>query len=88
MCGAFPWGTLAINVLGSFALGLLMGQGSAHVLLIAGAGLLGGFTTFSTASLETVRLLAGDRPLLGVVQGGTMLFACCLAAGLGLVFGA
>lgn len=62
-----PVGTLSINVLGSFALGLLTGHAGAHggaegVLLVAGTGLLGGFTTFSTANVEVVRLaLAGRR---------------------------
>jgi fluoride ion exporter CrcB/FEX len=50
----FPWGTLAVNVLGSAAIGLLggMGLGGAWRLLLM-TGLLGGFTTFSAFSLET-----------------------------------
>ena len=59
--GVFPFGTLLINVLGSFALGLLLGSqadGSAGVSLVAlaGTGFCGGFTTFSAFGYETVRL--------------------------------
>lgn len=56
---AFPWGTLIVNVLGSLAIGVLAARtaeaDSARLLL--GVGLLGGFTTFSAFSLETVRLM-------------------------------
>ena len=53
---AFPAGTLAINVSGSFALGLLTGLGAGdHLALLAGTGLLGAFTTFSTWMLDTHR---------------------------------
>lgn len=50
----FPWGTLAVNVMGSAAIGLIAGlgvQGEMRLLLVT--GLLGGFTTFSAFSLET-----------------------------------
>lgn len=62
----FPWATLAINVTGSFALGLLLrvalGRGwpEATVLPLS-AGFLGAFTTFSTFSNETWALLRDDR---------------------------
>ena len=51
----FPWGTLAVNATGSFALGLV----GTNVLL--GTGLLGGYTTFSTWMLETHRLAEDGR---------------------------
>ncbi len=58
-----PYGTLAVNVLGSFLLGLIM-EGSLRSTLLTpelrlglAVGFLGGFTTFSTFSYETVRLL-------------------------------
>ncbi len=51
---AFPWGTLAVNVVGSAAIGLLGGLGVAGDLrLLLITGVLGGFTTFSAFSLET-----------------------------------
>ena len=61
-----PVGTLVINVLGSFLLGLLSGQALAHggeasLLAVLGTGLLGGFTTFSTANVEVTRLALAGR---------------------------
>ncbi|MDQ1597492.1 MAG: fluoride exporter, partial [Microbacteriaceae bacterium] len=58
----FPLGTTIINVTGSFLLGLVTGLATTAVLpaewqLIIGTGLLGGYTTFSTASFESVRLI-------------------------------
>ena len=57
---AFPWGTLAVNVIGGLAMGALaarVGPDNENVRLLVGTGLLGGFTTFSAFSLETVRLM-------------------------------
>ena len=81
----FPLGTLAVNLLGSFALGLLVGADPGpDWLLVAGTGLLGGFTTFSTHAVESVRLLIGNRRA-GLALGnliGTAL-GCLVLAGLG-----
>ena len=94
--GSFlPWGTLSINVAGSFGLGLLAGLATgvlpAEWLLVLGTGLMGGFTTFSTASVETVRLLQAGRVAAALVNGLGMLLAAVAAAaagyGLGLVLG-
>lgn len=55
--GAFPWGTLAVNVAGSAAIGVLASLGLPDGLrLLLVTGLLGGFTTFSAFSLETAHL--------------------------------
>jgi CrcB protein len=55
--GVFPAGTLAVNLTGSFALGVLVGAGvEGDALLVAGTGLVGAYTTFSTWMLETHRL--------------------------------
>jgi fluoride exporter len=51
----FPWGTLAVNATGSFALGLL------GTSLLVGSGLIGAYTTFSTWMLETHRLAEDGR---------------------------
>lgn len=59
---AMPWSTLGINIVGSFALGLLAGASFARpdaspaLRAFLGVGLLGGFTTFSTFSVETIAL--------------------------------
>ena len=54
---AFPWGTLAVNLSGAFLLGVLNGNGvGGDALLLAGTGLLGSYTTFSTWMLESHRL--------------------------------
>jgi len=63
----FPWGTLAANTLGSMALGLLAGLWLHLPLqspwrLFAMAGVMGGFTTFSSFSLENLQLLRSGRP--------------------------
>jgi CrcB protein len=89
----YPWGTSVINVTGSFGLGLLTGA-AAHaglphdLLLILGGGLMGGYTTFSTASLETVRLAQAGRLGAALANGLGMLVACLAAAALGLALGA
>ena len=64
----FPYVIVGINLAGSLLLGVLLGAASHRevnpVLVIAlGSGLLGGFTTFSTFSVEAADLLRGGRPL-------------------------
>jgi fluoride exporter len=55
--GVFPIGTLAVNISGSFVLGVLVGAGvGGDALLVAGTGFVGAYTTFSTWMLETERL--------------------------------
>nr|WP_199859795.1 fluoride efflux transporter CrcB [Frigoribacterium sp. CFBP 8759] len=89
---AYPWGTTVINVSGSFALGVLTGLALQAVVApewkaVLGTGLLGGYTTFSTASVETVRLLAAGRRGAAVANGLGMLVACVGVASLGLWLG-
>jgi CrcB protein len=73
---SFPWHTLAINVGGAFLLGILMalnlerGVGSPSLRLLVGVGVLGGFTTFSTLSYESIALI--ERGL--VTQGFANMF--------------
>jgi CrcB protein len=65
----FPWGTLAVNVAGSCAFGVLAGLARSRGLLgpvqesILLVGLLGGFTTYSSFAFQTVELLAAGRPV-------------------------
>ena len=60
-----PWDILAINVLGSFLIGLVLGWQSEHlspnVRLLLGTGFCGGFTTFSTFSHQTLDLMAKGK---------------------------
>ena len=62
----FPWGTLAVNLIGGLAMGLLAGWigGSATrpAWFLLGVGLLGGFTTFSAYSLDLFQMLERGRP--------------------------
>jgi len=87
----FPAGTWIINVTGSFVLGLLTGLTahhglSTHVLTVLGTGVLGGYTTFSTFSYETVRLTEDGHGLvaIGNVVGSIAAGLAAAAAGLGL----
>jgi fluoride exporter len=78
----FPWGTLVINVSGSFVLGLVLavndaGRGGAALVALAGTGFCGGFTTFSSFGFETVRL-AEDGSFLEA----SLNIAASVAAGL------
>jgi len=88
--GAFPVGILLVNVSGSFLLGLLTALAAVIGpvwLTIAGVGVLGGFTTFSTVSVETVLLArAGRRDWAWLNLLGTLL-ACVVAAALGVLIG-
>jgi CrcB protein len=65
----FPYGTLAVNLLGSFVLGVVVGatvRGDAYD--VAGTGLLGSFTTFSTWALESHRLGEDGQLRLGALN--------------------
>ena len=86
---ALPVGTIAINIAGSFLLGLVAGlvithAAPAELQAIAGTGFLGGFTTFSTASFETVRLIQSRRTGLALLNGVGTAVAAVAAAAAGL----
>ena len=88
---AFPLGTTVINVSGSLVLGFVVAVAGAGLMseelrLIVGVGFLGGYTTFSTASFEAVRLVQDRRyrAALTVGPGMLVLGIAAAAAGLGL----
>ena len=91
----FPWGTLAVNVIGSFAMGVLAawlafraGEGWSQPLrLFLTTGILGGFTTFSAFSLDAVLLWERGETggALAYVTASVVLSVAGLSAGLALV---
>lgn len=90
LSGTLPWGTISINLSGSFLLGLLAGLASAQLLppawqLAVGTGFLGGYTTFSTASVETVRLLQAGKRAASLGNAFGTVVGALAAAGLGLL---
>lgn len=82
----FPWATVLINVTGSLLLGFIVGVVLFHgvsreLQLIAGVGFCGGYTTFSTASVETIRLMQRRRYWAGAFNAiGTLLITVAAAA--------
>ncbi|HEX8498711.1 MAG TPA: CrcB family protein [Actinomycetales bacterium] len=87
----FPWSTTVVNVSGSLLLGVvtgavLFGEASTTLQRLVGTGLCGGYTTFSTASVETLTLLRSGRFALAAANafGVTALSVAAAAAGLAL----
>ena len=86
----FPFGTLLVNVIGSFCLGLvyaLIEQGQIEIVLwrtSVGIGFLGALTTFSTFSVDTLLLLQQGFWLKGLLNIGLNLACCLFAAWLGI----
>ncbi|MCH7599538.1 MAG: fluoride efflux transporter CrcB [Myxococcales bacterium] len=85
IASTFPWGTLSVNFVGSFLLGLLIswldqrGLTSPDLRLFLITGMLGAFTTFSTFSMETLRLIESGRlPLAAANMAGSV--GVCLLA--------
>jgi CrcB protein len=80
----YPWGTLAVNVIGGLAMGVLfarVGPEQESLRLLLGVGALGGFTTFSAFSLEALRLMEqGPRQaMLYMVASVALSVAACWA---------
>jgi CrcB protein len=87
---AFPYGTLAVNVIGSFLLGLIMQLGIADEILspaarlTLGTGVMGGFTTYSSFNYETLQLLRDRAFFLAFANVVITLSACFVAGWMGL----
>lgn len=80
----FPLSTLLINLIGAFAIGLIAqlavqrGMQNADLTLFLKVGVCGGFTTFSTFSLETVNLLSSGKTALGLLYIGLSVLLCLM----------
>ena len=90
---AFPYGTLLVNFVGSLALGLLMEVAPGRELLgtqatlVLGTGLLGGFTTYSSFNLETLRLLEQGATGRAIGYLVATVGLCLIAGALGIALG-
>lgn len=90
--GSMPWGTLLVNLLGSLLLGLLTAATARQgmrpdVKLVLGTGFCGGFTTFSTASVECVRLVQKKSVGLALAYLLATAAGCLATAALGYWLG-
>jgi CrcB protein len=89
----FPWGTVIVNVLGSFAMGVLvvaLAQKDAMRLVpFLMTGILGGFTTFSAFSLDAMKLFQSGQPALSAVYvlGSVTLSLAAIVAGVAVAKG-
>ncbi|KFI76374.1 fluoride efflux transporter CrcB [Bifidobacterium mongoliense] len=87
---SFPLGTLVVNLTACLLMGMVAGWvasniGSEQFRLIVGTGFLGGYSTFSTASVEGVRLIRAGKPLEALVHTGGMLVLSVLATLMGFM---
>lgn len=89
----FPWGTLAVNAVGSFLLGVILEISLATDLfpptlrLALTTGVMGGFTTYSTFNYETLQLFQQEDWLLGGANLLATIVLCLAAGGIGVVAG-
>lgn len=91
---ALPWGTFAVNVTGSFLLGVLLPVGlrgttlSPTAVIALSVGVLGGFTTYSSFSVETLALLQQGSHAAAFANVAGTLVVCLAASWLGVQLGA
>jgi fluoride exporter len=91
--GVFPLGTLVVNVLGCFAIGVLMATlqerfvGNPALRMFLTIGILGGFTTFSTFSYETIAMLREAEYFYASVNVLLTVAVCLLATYIGTAVG-
>ncbi|WP_298454990.1 CrcB family protein [uncultured Cellulomonas sp.] len=94
--GTWPWSTWAVNLTGAFALGLLLEHLARRgpddgrrreVRLLAGTGLLGGYTTYSTFALDAVLLADAGRAAVALLYAGSSVVLGVAAAGAGVAVG-
>ncbi len=81
----FPLTTLIVNVLGAFCIGLIVALAAKsmitnpHIVLFLKTGICGGFTTFSTFSLESSQLLKNNRISVGILYIAASVILCIAA---------
>ena len=90
VAGLFPFGTVVVNLGGSFVLGVIAGLAIYHgldpdVRVVVGTGFVGAYTTFSSFSYETLGLLEDGAPRAALVNAFGSIAAGLLAATAGLV---
>jgi CrcB protein len=87
----FPYGTLAVNIAGAFLVGVVMGMGARSTILPPNVrfalviGLLGGLTTFSTFSYETLKQIEGGHFLLAATNILASVLLCLFFTWLGII---
>jgi fluoride exporter len=90
--GIFPWGTVLVNISGCLLIGLFVGltgqeglwNPSPLVRQVVMVGMLGGFTTFSSFSLQTLQLFSSGHPAQALINVFLTVILCLLATGSGL----
>ena len=88
---AFPFGTLLVNVIGSFLISIIMyfgldkGMIGADTRVVLTTGVMGGFTTYSSFNYETMRLFQNGAVGLGLLNMAATLAGCLIAGAAGLV---
>jgi len=89
----FPWGTLAVNLIGGLLMGLLVGvlarasDGGEQARLLLGVGVLGGFTTFSAFGLETWMMVERGQTAIGLAYVAASVVGAVTLTGVGLMLG-
>jgi CrcB protein len=85
---SFPWGTVIVNILGSFLMGVLVAilaqRDALRLVPFLMTGVLGGFTTFSAFSLDAVKLWQGGEPVVAAayVAGSVVVSVAALVLGM------
>ncbi len=89
----FPYGTLDVNIVGCFIIGVLMSMFEERFVvqpnlrLFLTIGILGGFTTFSSFSFETVELVKAGNFLSAGINASASVFGCFIATWIGSILG-
>lgn len=90
---SFPFGTLAVNILGCFVMGVFyrmlpsLDSGTHDVRLLLMTGLLGGYTTFSAFALDAANLWMREQGMLAFVYLAASVMISLIGVGLGLIAG-